>query len=123
GAAMSALGQKRTCAGRCPLGANFSRELPLVRTLPVVYERIAHRTCDCPRNELAAYGVGCWLSKRLDFDTRSTQTRTRILNGAWHGKSIYDGPIHRGCKAPGACRHCDARGDGRTGGADCRRGG
>ena len=37
-----------------------------------------------------------------------------------HGKSICDGAIHRGEAALGVCRHRDARGDGRTDGADRR---
>src|SRR5450755_1102650 len=63
--------------------ANFSREPPFLRTLAVVYERIAHRTCDSPQERIG--GVWCWLLviQTSRFDTRSPQTRTRIPTG--HG--------------------------------------
>src|SRR6516225_10815077 len=40
-------------------------------------------------------------------------------DGAWHDKSMHDGPIHRGSPAMGTSRDCDARGYGRSDGADC----
>src|SRR5476649_2167676 len=51
--------------------------------LAVVYERIAHRTCDSPQERIGC--VWCWLLviQTSRFETRSTQTRTRIPTG--HG--------------------------------------
>src|SRR5262249_16952837 len=76
------------CTRGCPLGANFSRAPPfvrtlavIVRTLAVIYERIAHRTCNGPQERIG--GVWCWLLaiQTSRFDTRSTQTRTGIPTG------------------------------------------
>src|SRR6185437_10584737 len=94
---------------------SFVRSLWYMRELPT--ERAI-----VPRNELAVYGVGYWLSKHRDL-TIDQRKRRHAFQRAWHGKSIYDGAIYRGCAARVARHHCDARGDGRTDGADCRRGG
>ena len=75
-------GHSRLCLNR-HLSTNFSREPPFVRTLAVVYGKIADRICDSPQERFG--GVLCWLLviQTSRFDTRSTQTRTRTPTG--HG--------------------------------------
>ena len=101
--------------------------LPRIETVPFVRSLSYMRECptDVRSPQERIGGVWCWqlVIQRSRFDTRSTQTRTRIPTGHGMVKSIDDGAIHRGDAALGACRHCDARGDGRTDGADRRRGG
>src|SRR4029077_1020882 len=55
---------------------SFVRLVSDMRELPTEGAKV-------PRNELAAYGVGCWLSRHRDLTTRSTQMRTSIPTG--HG--------------------------------------
>ncbi len=66
---MSALGQRRTCAVHWAMSAwcQFQPRATLRSyTLPYMRELPTERAI-VPRNELAAYVVGCWLSRHRDL--------------------------------------------------------